>query len=97
MVFSTGNNFLAFHNHVNEVVSHVEDCVRVVQYYVLVVVEAFKVVERKLLDLLEFRYVQRVFLCVLVVGQECSANSIVFVDCTLLDDLVLLTRYFVYN
>ena len=46
---------------------------------------------------LEDRHVQWVLFRVFVVGQECSTNSIVFVDCTLLDDLLLLTRYFVYN
>ena len=59
--------------------------------------EALKVVERKLFYFLEDRHVQGVLFRVFVVGQECSTNSIVFVDCTLLNDLVLLRSYFVDN
>ena len=92
-----GDDFLALHHHVDEVVSHVEDSVRAIQQDILVVIEALKVVEGKLLDLLEHRYVQRVLFGVLIVGQECSTNSIVFIDRPLLNDHVFLTSNFVDN
>ena len=90
-------DFLAFYKHLNEVIGHYEDCISASHKHVSVVKEAFKVVKRKLFDFLEYLYVQRVLLRAFVVGQKCSTNSIIFVECTLLDDWVLLSSNFVYN
>ena len=97
MVLCMRNDFLAFHHHFDEVVSHVENSVCAIQQYVLVVVEALKVVDRKLFDFLIYMYVQRILLTVLIVGQECTTNSIVFVNCALLNNHILLASNFVNN
>jgi hypothetical protein len=95
LVLDIWNDFLAFNQHIDEVVSHVEDRICRIYQDVFWVKKAFKVVERKLFYFLIFRNIQRVQLWVFVESQECSTNSIILVVCTLLDDLVLFTSNFV--